>query len=119
MTGGRRIVVAALAVALGLTGRLIAAEVYGKPLKGLSAVPVASAVANPEKYAGKAIRVAGVNAGEKGRPAIRDGEAVLPVVADGFHLPEDLGAARLTAEGTLRREKDAVFFVATGVEVRR
>ena len=119
MTGGRQLVAAALTVALGLAGRLLAAEVYGKPLKGLSAVPVASAVANPEKYAGKAIRVAGVNAGEKGRPALRDGDAVLPVVADGFDLPEDLGTVRLTAEGRLRREKDAVVFVATGVEVRR
>ena len=108
-----------LAAALAAAGTLLAAEVYGKPLKGLSAVSVAAAVSNPAAYAGKTIRVAGVNAGEKGKPALKEGDAVLPIVPDGFELPEDLGKARLAAEGSLRRDKDGVVFVATGVEVRR
>jgi hypothetical protein len=100
-------------------GSLLAAELYGKPLKGLSAVPVASAVSNPAAYAGKTIRVAGVNAGEKGKPALKEGDAVLPILPDGFELPEDLGKARLAAEGRLKDDPSGLVFVATGVEIRR
>jgi len=99
---------------------LLAAEVYGKPLKGLSAVPVRDLVAAPERFAGRDVRVTGPNAGEEGRPALRDGEALLPIVADGsFELPARLGSARLTAEGRVRKEASGVVFVATGLEVRR
>jgi hypothetical protein len=111
--------VLALAATLAAAGRLLAAELYGKPLEGLSAVSVASAVSHPAAYAGKRIGVAGVNAGEKGKPALKEGEAILPIVPDGFELPEDLGAARLAAEGRLRETPGGVVFLATGVEVRR
>ncbi len=119
MSARRGPVALVLAAALAAAGTLLAAEVYGKPLKGLSAVPVASAVSNPAAYAGKSIRVAGVNAGERGKPALKDGDAVLPIVPDGFELPEDLGKVRLAAEGRLRDAPSGVVFVATGVEVRR
>jgi len=108
-----------LLVALAAAGTLLAAELYGKPLKGLSAVSVASAVSDPAAYSGKKIGVAGVNAGEKGKPALKEGKAVLPIVPDGFELPGDLGKARLAAEGHLEDAPGGVVFVATGVEVRR
>jgi len=115
----RALALAAAGALLAAAGTLLAAEVYGKPLKGLSVVSVAEAVSNPAAYSGKTIRVAGVNAGEKGKAALKEGAAVLPIVADGFELPEDLGKARIAAEGGLRDAPGGVVFVATGVEVRR
>jgi hypothetical protein len=119
MSARRTPVALVVAAALAAAGTLLAAEVYGKPLKGLSAVSVAAAVSNPAAYSGKTIRVAGVNAGEKGKPALKEGDAVLPILPDGFELPEDLGRVRLAAEGRLRDAPGGVVFVATGIEVRR
>ena len=45
--------------------------VYGKPLRGLTAVSVGAVVAAPEKYAAKAVRVEGKNEGAAGKPALR------------------------------------------------
>lgn len=99
---------------------LLAAEVCGKPLRGLTAVAVREAVANPGRFAGRDIRVAGPNAGPEGKPGLKDGDLFLPIVPDGsFKLPEKLDGAKLTAEGRLKRERSSVLFVATGVEVRR
>jgi len=96
------------------------ADLYGKPLRGLTAVPVAAVVAAPEKYAAKTVRVEGKNAGSSGRPALKDGDAVLPIVTDGsFSFPEDLAGGALAAEGRARTDKGTAVFVATGVEVRR
>lgn len=99
---------------------LLAAELYGKPLRGLSAVPVRDVVANPGRYASRDIRVAGENAGSEGKPAIRDGEAVLPLASDGsFRLPERLAGARLAAEGRVKQAGGTIVLVASGVEVAR
>ena len=109
---------AGAALVLSLPAR--GADLYGKPLRGLTAVPVASVVASPEKYAAKTVRVEGRNAGPAGRPALKDGDAVLPIVADGsFSLPENLAGGTLAAEGRARVDRGAAVFVATGVEVRR
>ncbi len=96
-----------------------AADLYGKPLRGLSPVSVAAIVKDPARYSAKAIRVEGVNAGAAGRPALKDGDAVLPVVSDGsFKLPQDLAGGFLAAEGRARAAETGAVFVATGVEVR-
>jgi len=97
-----------------------AADLYGKPLRGLSPVPVREVVQDPARYAAKAARVEGSNSGAAGSPALKDGNAVLPIVSDGsFKLPADLAGGFLAAEGRARAGSSGAVFVATGVEVRR
>ena len=97
-----------------------AADLYGKPLRGLSPVPVREVVQDPARYATKAARVEGSNAGAAGSPALKDGNAVLPIVSDGsFKFPADLAGGFLAAEGRARAGSSGAVFVATGVEVRR
>ena len=115
----RRFLAAVLFVLLAPAAFAAATELYGKPLRGLSAVSIAAVVAHPADYEGKTIRVSGPNKGEKGSPALAEGGALLPLVTDGFSLPEDLADARLTAEGRVRNSEKGATFVATGVEVRR
>lgn len=118
----RRARIAALAAAFAALLALPArgADLYGKPLRGLTAVRVAAVVADPARYATKPVRVEGANAGSAGKPALKDGDAVLPVVPDGsWTLPADLAGGTLAAEGRARAEKDGVVFVATGLEVKR
>ena len=112
---------AAVVVFSGLAASALAAgsELYGKPLRGLSTVSVAAIVERPDDYAGKTIRVSGASGSEKGRPALAEKDAMLPLETDGFSLPEDLAGARLTAEGRVRKGDKGAVFVATGVEVRR
>ncbi len=118
--GRARAFLAALILVLVAAAPLRAAEVYGKPLRGLSAVPVREVVANPGRYASRDIRVTGENAGSEGKPALRDGEAVLSIVTDGsFQLPGRLAGARLAAEGRVKQTEGTVVFVASGVEVTR
>lgn len=97
-----------------------AADLYGKPLRGLSPVAVRTIVQDPARYTAKAVRVEGVNAGAAGSPALKEGDAVLPIVSDGsFKLPADLAGGFLAAEGRARAADSRAVFVATGVEVRR
>ncbi|MCM3877706.1 MAG: hypothetical protein NEA02_14970 [Thermoanaerobaculia bacterium] len=97
-----------------------AADLYGKPLRGLSSVAVRDVVQDPARFAAKAVRVEGANAGAAGSPALKDGDAVLPIVSDGtFKLPKDLAGGFLAAEGRARAGDSGATFVATGVEVRR
>lgn len=97
-----------------------AADLYGKPLRGLSPVAVRDVVKDPARYAAKAARVEGLNAGAAGSPALKDGDAVLPIVSDGsFKFPPELAGGFLAAEGRARAEASGAVFVATGVEVRR
>ena len=96
-----------------------AADLYGKPLRGLTAVSVAAVFAEPAKYAAKAVRVEGRNEGAAGRPALKDGDAVLPILTDGtYTLPEGLAGGTLAAEGKAQTRAGRAVFVATGVEVR-
>jgi len=105
---------------LAAPGRLWAAEVYGKPLRGLTAVPVRDAVADPDRFVGRDVRVAGPNAGSDGKVALKEGNALLPIVTDGsFELPAKLGRVTLTVEGRVTKSAGVVVFVASGVEVRR
>ena len=95
-----------------------AADLYGKPLRGLTAVSVAAVFAEPAKYAAKAVRVEGRNEGAAGRPALKDGDAVLPILTDGtYTLPEGLAGGTLAAEGKAQTREGRAVFVATGVEV--
>lgn len=116
--------------ALGLAAALLAisgaafparaADLYGKPLRGLSPVAVRDVVKDPARYAAKAARVEGQNAGAAGSPALKDGDAVLPIVSDGsFKFPGELAGGFLAAEGRARADGQGAVFVATGVEVRR
>lgn len=110
---------AAAALALSAAGPARAADLYGKPLRGLSAVSVAAVVAAPAKYAAKAVRVEGKNEGAAGKPALKEGDAVLPIVSDGsWTLPEGLAGGTLAAEGRAETREGRAVFVAAGVEVR-
>jgi hypothetical protein len=114
-----RAALAILAVVLA-SGPARAADLYGKPLRGLSPVAVREVVQNPARFAAKATRVEGPNAGEPGSPALKDGDAVLPIVTNGsFKFPADMAGGILAAEGRARGEGKSAVFVATGVEVRR
>jgi len=96
-----------------------AADLYGKPLRGLSPVSVAAVVKDPARFSARAVRVEGLNVGAAGRPSLKDGDAILPVVSDGsFKLPQELAGGFLAAEGRARAAETGVVFVATGVEVR-
>lgn len=109
--------VAAFAAAAAAPAR--AADLYGKPLRGLSPVSVAAVVAAPANYAAKAVRVEGKNEGPAGKPALKEGDAVLPIVTDGsYALPENLAGGTLAAEGKAAAREGRAVFVATGVEVR-
>jgi hypothetical protein len=111
---------AALALVMAVAFPARAADLYGKPLRGLSPVSVRDIVKDPARYAAKAIRVEGANAGAAGSPALKDGDAVLPIVSDGtFKLPANLAGGFLAAEGRARAERGGAVFVATGVEARR
>jgi len=108
------------ALAAAATTVASVADLYGKPLRGLSPVSVAAIVQDPARFSAKAVRVEGVNAGAAGRPALREKDAVLPVVSDGsFVLPGNLAGGFLAAEGRARTAETGAVFVATGVEVRR
>jgi hypothetical protein len=116
----RALAVFAAAFALSAAAPARAADLYGKPLRGLTAVSVAAVVAAPEKYAAKAVRVEGKNDGAAGKPALKDGDAVLPIVSDGsWTLPEGLAGGTLAAEGKAQTREGRAVFVAAGVEVRR
>ena len=117
----RRPLRAAAAVFLASTSVWAAAELYGKPLRGLTRVPLATLLAEEARYAGKAVRVSGTAAAEPGAVVLKDGDAAVPLRTDGtFSLPEGLAGGAVTAEGKLQRgEKDGLAFVATGVEVQR
>jgi len=94
------------------------AEVYGKPLRGLTAVPLSTVVASPEKFRERSIRIAGVaGARDAGAITLSDAGASLLVRTEGFSLPEKVDGSRVTAEGRLARE--GMTFVATGAEISR
>lgn len=120
MTRFARRAAAALAAATLVAGPARAADLYGKPLRGLTAVSVAAVVAAPERFASKSVRVEGKNAGSAGKPALKEGDSVLPLVTDGsYALPGNLAGGTLAAEGRAQAREGGAVFVATGVEVRR
>lgn len=116
----RRLAILPLATLLTVGAVAVAGgvELFGKPLRGLSVVPLAEVSAG--RHQDKAIRVVGT-ASKPGKEGvtISDGEATLLVQADGFSLPGDLAGARVTAEGRVRKGEAGPFLAASGIEVRR
>ena len=92
-------------------------ELYGKPLRGLSAAPIPEVSKAPARFSGRAIRVVGTGgAGTPSEVTLSEDGASLVVRTDGsFSLPAKLDGARVTAEGKLQGGA----LVASGVEVSR
>jgi hypothetical protein len=110
---------AAFAAAAIAASPVRAADLYGKPLRGLTAVSVAAVVAAPAKYAAKNIRVEGKNEGPAGKPSLKEGDAVLPIETDGsWAFPSDFAGGTLVAEGKAETRDGHAVLVARGVEVR-
>ena len=110
---------AAILTASALAGPV---EVHGRPLRGLTLVPVADVVRDPTALGSKAFRMGGrLERGPAGGLRIRDGEASIALETSGFSLPDDAAGARISAEGRLGSpdERRPVRFVADGVEVTR
>jgi hypothetical protein len=117
MSRSRGLLALAFAAALAFPAR--GADLYGKPLRGLSPVSVAAIVASPGSYAAKAVRVEGKNEGGAGKPALKEGGAVLPIVSDGsWALPDGLSGGTLAAEGRAATRDGRAVFVASGLEVK-
>ncbi|KAA0253480.1 hypothetical protein FBQ97_04990 [Acidobacteria bacterium ACD] len=110
-----------VAAGLALSAAASTVELYGRPLRGLSAVPVATVLASPERYADRSIRVAGT--GRKGGDGLEivDGDAALALAPSGFSLPDSALGLGWTAEGKLRvgGKGSPPVLVASGVEVAR
>ncbi len=98
------------------------AELYGRPLRGLSAVPIAELARNGAAYEGKTIRVRGTLAvSEKAFRLAEGGASVEVTMRDGSALPPDASGASATAEGTFRAKGagGGPALEATGVELAR
>jgi hypothetical protein len=99
-----------------------AAEIHGRPLRGLTLVRVALILRDPGAVGARAVRISGLCERTKdGGLAVRDAEAVIALEAVGFSVPESAVGARIAAEGRVGREekKSPVRFLADGVEVAR
>ncbi len=125
MTGVPRL--ASLAAAASLAALLSAAalagtvEVYGRPLRGLAAVPVAEVVADPARFADRPVRVAGTGRKSGAELRIVEKDAALSIVPQGFMLPDTASGARWTAEGRIEAGAKGAppRLLAVGVEVER
>jgi hypothetical protein len=110
-----------LLAAVALEAR--AAELYGRPLRGLTAVPIADLARKAPEYDGKTIRARGQVRSEGGAFALADGGASIRVVLRdaGAALPGDASGASATAEGTFRAKGPGggPTLEASGVELTR
>jgi hypothetical protein len=98
------------------------AEIYGRPLRGLTLVRVAEILRDPKALGARAFRIGGrCERTPAGALAVRDAEAVIALEVVGFALPENVVGVRIAAEGRIgaEDEKDTVRFLADGVEVAR
>ena len=117
----RPLVAAFLLASVALTAR--AAELYGRPLRGLTAVSIAELARKAGEYDGKTVRVRGEVRSEKGAFRLVQGDAALRVTmrdADSA-LPSDATGAAATAEGVFRAKgpDGAPALEATGLELAR
>jgi len=109
-----------LALACSLAGAANGEELYGRPLRGLTAVAPGEVAKNPAKYSGRSVRVEGtLRRGKDGGLWVAQGEGVLGLRTDGFTLPAAVDGAPAAAEGRVSPEGDGAILVASGVEVRR
>ncbi len=117
-----RPLLAAAFVAAALALPAAGAELYGRPLRGLSAVPIAELAKNGAAYEGKTIRVRGTAAVAGSVFRLTEGGASVAVtMRDGSALPPDASGAAATAEGTFRAKgpDGGPALEATGVELTR
>ncbi len=106
------------AIALPAAG----AELYGRPLRGLSAVPIAELAKNGAAYEGKTIRVRGTAAVAGNVFRLTEaGASVAVTMRDGSALTPDTSGAAATAEGTFRAKGAGgePTLEATGFELAR
>ena len=99
-----------------------AAALYGRPLRGLSPVPIAELARNGAAYDGKTIRVRGaVAVVENVFRLTESGASIAVTMRDGSALPADAAGASATAEGTFRAKGVAggPALEATGLELAR
>ena len=116
----RPLLAAVLVAALALPAA--GAELYGRPLRGLSTVPISELARNGAAYEGKTIRVRGAVAVAEKAFRLTEGEASVAVtMRDGSALPPDASGASATAEGTFRAKGagGGPTLEATGVELSR
>lgn len=112
---------AALALA-GLTLSAPGAELYGRPLRGLTAVPIAELHEKAAAFDGKTICVRGDVQAADGVFRLTEGAAAVPVtMKDGTPLPADATGASAVAEGTFRAKGagGGPALEATGLELTR
>ncbi len=117
----RPLVAAFLLASVALTAR--AAELYGRPLRGLTAVSIAELARKAGEYDGKTVRVRGEVRSEGGAFLLSEGAASIRVSMrdPGSTLPGDATGASATAEGTFRAKGPGggPALEATGVELTR
>lgn len=112
---------AALALA-GLTLSAPGAELFGRPLRGLTAVPIAELHAKAAAFDGRTIRVRGDVQSSAGAFRLAEGAATVSVtMKDGTALPADATGASAVAEGTFRAKGagGGPALEATGLELTR
>lgn len=116
-----RLILAALVLA-GLALPAPGAELYGKPLRGLTPVSIADLHRKAASYEGKTVRVRGEVLNEAGTFRLTEGAASLLVtMREGAALPADATGAAATAEGTFRSKgpDGTPSLEATGLELTR
>jgi hypothetical protein len=97
-------------------------EVYGRPLRGLTLVPVEALLRDAPRYVGRSVRIRGVAQRPSSGPALlKDGDAMIELVTPSFSLPPDVAGSKVAAEGQVRPgdKLTPARFVADGVEVIR
>ena len=107
----------------GLATTALGAELYGRPLRGLTPVPIPELTRKAAEYDGKTVRVRGELRSEKGAFRIVEGPAALRVTMRDPEatLPGDANGAAATAEGLFRAKGAAgePALAATGLELTR
>ncbi len=114
--------VSAVAVLLASVALAGPAEIYGRPLRGLTLVRVAEILRDPKALGARAFRIGGrCERTSEGALTVRDAEAVIALEAIGFAVPENAVGAQIAAEGRISAEekRNPVRFLADGVEVAR
>ena len=98
-------------------------EVHGKPLRGLTPVPLARLVSSPGSYAGKTVRTGGrvSSVAANGAFTLEEGGKTLRVTwKDGaVALPGTAVGAAAAVEGVFSGVGEAPFLEATGAELTR
>ena len=117
-----RLVLAAFLLA-GLTLSAAGVELYGKPLRGLTPVPIAELNRSAAVHDGKTIQVRGKVRSGEGAFLLTEGAASVRVTMSGpgAALPSDASGASATAEGLFRAKGPGggPALEATGLELTR